>query len=157
MHLPGLLYRQLPWIYVVTGGVTLVYLPSVVGIVSGVLLIFAGSLVLLWRSSKSAKRGTNKAQERKPTADSHSARNGLARHRHSTGAFADWRDEIIERELLLARQMLGERRLVPDRRGWQPMPYAAFTDSEGMMVVRDRRHSADRRTGSIQVKELGTS
>lgn len=147
MHLPGLLYRQLPWIYVVTGGVTLVSLPSAVGIISGVLLIFAGSWVLLWRGNKSAKRARkNDLQERQPKAESHQARNG---------GFADWRDEIIERELLLARQMLGERRLVPDRRGWQPMPDAPFTDSKGIAVVRDRRHSPDRRTGSIQVKELG--
>ena len=47
-----------------------------------------------------------------------------------------------------------ERRVDSDRRGWEPMPKPPFSDSTGVVVIRDRRQKPDRRIRSIQVKEL---
>lgn len=56
-HIPYSIYQAQPYIYAGSGVLTLVYLPNVFGIFSGLLLICAGVLVIVWRGQKTpAKR-----------------------------------------------------------------------------------------------------
>lgn len=169
MYLPDFMYRQLPWVYVCVGGTTLFYLPSPPGITSGLILICAGSLVLLWRG-KAARRGHGrKARERRLRTEMRRESDDPY-ERDSTGESEASRTEsgvaaptvtIITEEATTGRKRMyrshgthGERRVVPDRRSWKPMAETPFIDSEGVVVIRDRRQSPDRRIGSIQVREF---
>lgn len=44
------------------------------------------------------------------------------------------------------------RRAERDRRSWRPMPQVPFKDSDGNVVVRDRRQTPERRVNNIDVE-----
>ncbi len=46
----------------------------------------------------------------------------------------------------------GEKRCGNDRRSWQSMPAVPFVDSNGQVVLEDRRKIADRRLDNIEVE-----
>lgn len=73
-HIPYSIYRAQPLMYIGAGVLTLICLPNILGILSGLLLIGAGTLVIVWRSRKTTKR-----RKRQPAP----------RRRHRTGRTAD--------------------------------------------------------------------
>lgn len=171
---PRFMYRQLPWLYIVAGIATLFHLPSILGACSGLLLIWAGLLVLKWRGPRSSKRHLE-SRARKPAST-------VKRRRDSSGDrgyprprvdFAEPREDDSVSEPTAAsasvtsEASVGEataellvesdttyRRRHHDRRDWRPMPKTPFVDSKGTNVNRDRRMSADRRRGNIEVEEI---
>lgn len=54
--MPYSIHRMQPVIYVGSGVLTIVFLPNIFGILSGLLLICAGVLVVVWRNEKTTKR-----------------------------------------------------------------------------------------------------
>jgi len=114
--------------YVSIDGLVLSYLPGIVAVVSGLLVIFASSLLFVGRRNET---GDSK--------DPDTVRSVVA-------------PASILRKAI--QNSVGDRRVVSDRRDWEPMPVPPFSDSTGVVVIRDRRQTPDRRIQSIRVEEL---
>lgn len=114
--------------YLSIDGLIWSYLSGIIAVVSALLLVCAGSLVLPGR--------------RKEAGDSKDP---------------DTESRILAPATILRKAIqssAGDRRVVSDRRDWDPMPVPPFSDSTGVVVIRDRRQTPDRRIQSIRVEEL---
>ncbi len=60
-RIPHSIYRIQPYIYILSGVLTLVYLSNIYGLVSGLLFISAGVLVIIWRNGKTKKSRKRKS------------------------------------------------------------------------------------------------
>ncbi|GJL81207.1 MAG: hypothetical protein DHS20C01_08410 [marine bacterium B5-7] len=55
-YIPEPIYKVLPVLYIGSGIATALYIPSVVSVLSGLLLISAGIMVIMWRSAARSER-----------------------------------------------------------------------------------------------------
>lgn len=174
-HVPTIVYRFLPLIYIGAGVVALLSAANLVGVVSSLLLIGAGVLAFIWRcrAASRRRRGRSKPKPQSragslpPELDYPAAkqRAGIAggspnaSHESTSppGEFARHPTSPSHqsgRAAMFGNPRLKRRRRIQDRRGWEPMPDAPFRDSEGALVKRDRRRLPERRKNSIEVREV---
>lgn len=62
INFPELVYRSLPWIYVVVGALVMLSIESFIGFVSGLLMVSAGVLVFLWRAAARSSQGSSRTR-----------------------------------------------------------------------------------------------